>query len=269
MRAEGNIPKQGITICIPNWNHSSFLPRSLGSAIRSARELEKQGLGCEILAIDDASRDGSQRVLRSIRQMHQEIDLKCLYLKKNQGLSRVRNLGMKKAKYPFVCFLDADNELIPDNLYLFYRTLQETGAALTYGNLLVLEGKKTVKLYSHEVIQSDIFEGNYVDAFCLVDRMQIIACGGYDPSLIGWEDWDLILHLICEGKRLVFCPLLFGVYHRLDNSMAAETDENWTLRIKQMTRRFNQNYLRSSEREILGRMYVPGLGYLDHGEQTC
>ena len=45
------------------------------------------------------------------------------------------------SKYRYVCLMDADNELIADNLPLFLQSIIETGAALVHGNLLEKQGR--------------------------------------------------------------------------------------------------------------------------------
>ena len=58
----------GVTIAIPNWNHEILLPRSIASALRAVDLLRNEGVPAEVLVIDDASRDGSQTLLRSSRR---------------------------------------------------------------------------------------------------------------------------------------------------------------------------------------------------------
>src|SRR5437764_12262631 len=55
----------GVTIFIPNWNQRPFLPRSVGSALRGVEALKRAGFDGEVIVVDDASRDGSQRFIRT------------------------------------------------------------------------------------------------------------------------------------------------------------------------------------------------------------
>ena len=53
--------ENGVTIFVPNWTHRTYLPRSLRSALDTIAGLEEAGYSAELLVIDDASRDGSQK----------------------------------------------------------------------------------------------------------------------------------------------------------------------------------------------------------------
>src|SRR5215216_4843935 len=75
----------GLTIFIPNWNHRSFLPRALRSALDALGHLEGEGYSAEILVIDDASRDGSQKFLQTVQALYNEPRLKTVCLKQNLG----------------------------------------------------------------------------------------------------------------------------------------------------------------------------------------
>ena len=94
--------EDGLTIVIPNWNHRPYLPRSIHSALQGLKRLEEDGYSGEIIAIDDASRDGSQKLLRSVQMLYGEPTVKTKFLPQNLGLPRVRNLGLQMSKYRYV-----------------------------------------------------------------------------------------------------------------------------------------------------------------------
>ena len=79
--------EDGLTIVIPNWNHQPYLP--VRYALQGLKRLEEDGYSGEIIAIDDASRDGSQKLLRSIQMLYGEPTVKTLFLPQNLGLPRV------------------------------------------------------------------------------------------------------------------------------------------------------------------------------------
>src|SRR5262245_39842065 len=121
------IAQAGVTIAIPNWNHELLLPRSIGSALRAIDLLRSEGVPAEVLVIDDGSRDGSQTLLRQLEALYYQDGLRCLAFQANAGLAASRNQTLNHARYRYLAFLDADNELIPENLPLFVKTLEQTG----------------------------------------------------------------------------------------------------------------------------------------------
>jgi teichuronic acid biosynthesis glycosyltransferase TuaG len=217
----------GVTIAIPNWNHELLLPRSVASALRTVRVLRGDGVPAEVLVVDDGSRDGSVTLLRQLEALHYEDGLRVLARRANAGLAAARNLALEQARHRYVAFLDADNELLPATMPLFRRAALATGAAAVYGNLLVrhLAARTACDVLSNESFQQRMFRANYIDAFALVDRLQVLDCGGYSDYIRTHEDYELWLHLACSGRSLVFVPLIFGYYYRMPNSMLAESNQ--------------------------------------------
>ena len=258
----------GVTIVIPNWNQRPFLARCLASARRALFALERRDYAGEVIVVDDASRDGSQRLLRSLEMSNGDSRVLSVCLDRNIGLPRVRNLGVRLARYRQILFLDADNELIPENLWLFLRSMHDTRAALVHGNLLErsteLEG-----LRSSEPASMGLFNENYIDAFALFNADQFAEVGGFDdhPQLYGWEDWELVLHLIEEGKTLVFVPAIMGYYTLNPRSMLRETNARASERYELIQRMHAPLGDRSWDRARVGRIYHPAIGFLDDDPQ--
>jgi glycosyltransferase involved in cell wall biosynthesis len=246
----------GISVCISNWNHRNYLSRSLGSAMAAACRLAEVGVGCQVVVVDDGSRDGSQRSLFTLAALY-GASLEVFLAPENKGLAAARNFGLSQARYRWVCMLDADNALIPENLPLFYQAAVETQPALLYGNLIAYEQDEPVGLISSDVPRESLLELNYVDAFNIVDADRVLELGGYTAAgyARGHEDWDLLLHLIAEGQRIVFVPAVLGRYYRESLSMlAAPFDHSKVHRI------YNQRRIGFSPGLDGPIIYYPGIG---------
>ena len=249
----------GVSICIPNWNPRNFIGRSVGSALRAAQLLKSKGLGAEVLVLDDFSRDGSQRFLFSAALHDDTKMLNVIVASENAGLSATRNLALSRAKYNIVCFMDADNELIPANIYHFWRSIIETNATLVYGNLLTSNGYRTTGLLSNDFVGRAIYNGNYIDAFCLVNAKRVESVGGYYvKQMPSHEDWELLLHLIAENQEIVFVPMALGRYYVANLSMV-QTEKFDNSRIHRI---FNQRKTGFPNNFHPRRIYHPDLGWL-------
>lgn len=97
------------SLIITAYNYGQYLER----CIRSALNQTKPEGGFEVLVIDDASRDRTPQILDNFSD-----DIRYVRLEENKGLSHARNLGVKMAKGQFVVFLDADDYVHKDFLYL-------------------------------------------------------------------------------------------------------------------------------------------------------
>jgi teichuronic acid biosynthesis glycosyltransferase TuaG len=236
----------GVTIAIPNWNHEILLPRSILSAMRARDYLERQGFRAEVLVVDDYSRDGSPTLLRQLEALYHKDGFRSLGFGANAGLAANRNQALLHARYRYIAFLDADNELIPENLPIFVEALIATRAAAAYGNLLVRTPTANCAhaVLSNECMQHKIVDGNYIDAFSVFDRVQLFDVGGYETSYFALEDYEMWLHLAANGRRIVFVPAVLGYYYALPTAMSLD-DQKYAAVSARINRVFNQVKARS------------------------
>jgi succinoglycan biosynthesis protein ExoO len=255
----------GVTIAIPNWNHEFLLPRSISSALKAVALLRAEGIPGEVVVVDDHSRDGSLSLLRKLEALHYADGLRVVAFGANGGLVASRNQGLLNGRFSYIIFLDADNELIPENVLCFVRTLQQTKAAAAYGNLLVrsLTSRCAHNVISNESMQTKIFQGNYVDAFAVFDRLQILDVGGYHFDERIQEDHELWMHLAANGRRSVFVPVVLGYYYLLPNSMCQVDNKYNPVGRSRIERVFNQLRVRPAMGMNTQHLrYHPEIGYL-------
>lgn len=260
----------GVTIAIPNWNHEYLLGRSIYSALRAVETLRQHHVSAEVLVFDDYSRDGSVTLLRQLEALYSGHGLRLHIKDYNGGLSETRNLALRKARYRYILFLDADNEVLPQNLYTFYRSIRATGAAMVYGNLIAMGiDERPEKLLSSESFQDYLFAENYIDACSLVDALQVLEVGGYGYHTTGkrqeWrDDWDLNMHLATNGRLVIFVPVALGYYHILPASMIGEISPEEDIKQRQHFKRmYDQLGLRQGHLMRTRHLrYHPDLGFI-------
>ncbi len=260
----------GVSIVIPNWNHEYVLGRSIGSALRAVSDLRDRGVRAEVLVIDDGSRDGSITLLRQLEALYFDAGLRVKLRSQNSGLPAiVRNEGLRDALYRYICFLDADDELVSENLWQFHRSIRATQAALVYGNMMGLADNPDLNMFiSNESYQQRMLASNYIGALSVVDRMQINDIGGNlaTPDMIAREDWELHLHLAANGKLLVFVPIMMGIYyHDIPGSITKESHQSEIHQKQQayIRRVYNQLGIRNQQPLRTRHLrYHPDIGYL-------
>ncbi|SRR5579884_1325748 len=254
---------RGVTVAIPNWNHELLLARSISSALAACRILRSEGIAAETLVIDDCSRDGSLTLLRQLEALYYKEGLRVLARTTNGGLAAARNLALEQARHRYIVFMDADNELLPETMPLFHRALVDTGAAMAYGNLIVSQvtSGNPCGILNNEAFQHRMFQGNYIDAFVMVDRLQLLDANCFSSSIPALEDYEMWLHLACNGRRLIFVPLVFGYYYLMPNSMIVQEDNKKSqARVKRV---FDQAGVRAYlPLPSLNLRYHPATGYV-------
>ncbi|MFN8775994.1 MAG: glycosyltransferase family A protein [Flavobacteriales bacterium] len=108
-----------VSLIITTYNYAHYLER----AIRSAMEQSLDRRKFEIIVVDDASTDHTREVLDNYTD-----DVRAFRMENNLGLSGARNFGIKKAKGQFVLFLDADDYIHRDLLYVQKLFLEENNS---------------------------------------------------------------------------------------------------------------------------------------------
>ena len=99
-----------ISVIIPLYNKEPIIERSLQSVLSQDYD------DFEVVVVNDGSTDRSADIVRSINDPRIR-----LIEQENGGPSKARNTGTKNARGEWIVFLDADDELLPGALRIFYR----------------------------------------------------------------------------------------------------------------------------------------------------
>lgn len=105
-----------ISLIITSYNYASYVERAIRSALDQSLDNSKY----EIIIVNDASTDRTEAVLENYHD-----ECRVFNLKENVGLAAARNFGIRKAKGQFVMFLDADDYIHRDLLYITKLHLEE------------------------------------------------------------------------------------------------------------------------------------------------
>ena len=116
-----------LSLIVPVYYEEEVLPIAYP---RMKAAMEKTGYAYEIIFVNDGSRDGTMKVLRSIAAADKQV--KVLSFSRNFGHQLAVTAGMDEAKGDALIIIDADlqdpPELIPDMVKLW-----EQGADIVYG----------------------------------------------------------------------------------------------------------------------------------------
>lgn len=93
-----------VSVIIPVYNGEAFL----AEAVESIQRQNCHSL--EIIIVDDGSTDSTGSVVASL-----QADVRYVYQPNNSGPAAARNRGLQMAQGNVIGFLDADDDLWPDN----------------------------------------------------------------------------------------------------------------------------------------------------------
>jgi teichuronic acid biosynthesis glycosyltransferase TuaG len=112
-----------VSVIMPIYNARLWLSQAIESVLcQSHRALE-------LIAIDDGSTDGSGQVVDQFLETDPRV---VVIHQQNAGVAAARNAGLQAATGDYVAFLDADDWWHPEKLEHQLRSMQETGAMVSY-----------------------------------------------------------------------------------------------------------------------------------------
>jgi polyisoprenyl-phosphate glycosyltransferase len=104
---------QGLSIVVPAYNEAAGLARIHGRLVDIAQRLAAaRSLSCEIVYIDDGSRDGTLAIARDLPAAG--VDVQVISLSRNFGKEAALLAGLDHAQRGAVLFIDGDGQHPPD-----------------------------------------------------------------------------------------------------------------------------------------------------------
>lgn len=209
-----------VSVIIPAFNAAATIGRALDS-VRA-----QEGVGVEIIVIDDASGDATVDVVRAAIRPGENIIL--LQLPVNSGVSAARNAGIRQARAPYLAFLDADDIWLPGKL-------RQQVAAISADPAITLvscnsqqadaEGRPLKEghvnrppVQGHDAWKTLLVYNFLPTPTVLTHTALVRELGGFDEQLKVGEDLDLWIKLATRGKIAVLPEVLIN-YYDLNNSL--------------------------------------------------
>lgn len=202
-----------VSIAILNYQRRDALREALESA-------RSQHHPVEILAVDNASTDGSAEMVRD-----EFPDVRLVRLPENIAAA-ARNVGVASAKGDVVFTLDNDVRFsTPDDVTRGLEVFQRHPRAAVVNFMIVgPDGALCRRDWCHprdpDAWGEREFATDYVlEGASACRREAFLASGGYwAPFFIGHEGWDLSYRLLDAGWELIYSPAVH-VRHMVDESV--------------------------------------------------
>ena len=120
--------KKDISIIVPLFNENESLPELVR---RIDATMCSEGLGYELILVDDGSQDGSWESIRDLAREYPCV--KGISFRRNYGKSAALFCGFEQAEGRVVCTLDADLQDAPEELPEMYRMIVNEGYDVVSG----------------------------------------------------------------------------------------------------------------------------------------
>lgn len=190
-------PQPRISVIIPAYQSAQSIGQTLTSVFQQTWK------NIEVIVVDDGSTDDLAAAVAPFRSRLQFIQ------QSNQGAPVARNAGAQLASGEYLIFLDADITLIPTTFADMARCLQtRPDVSFVYSDFYL--GWK--KFPGREFDSAALRKMNYLHTSSLIRHQHF---PGFDPTLKKFQDWDLWLTMVEQGRRGLWIPrTLFRIQPR-------------------------------------------------------
>ena len=132
-----------VTIGIPVYNAEKYIERCLKSV------LEQTFDDFEVLVVDDCGTDNSISMIKQIANNHINGNkLRIVSHAKNVGVAEARNTIIKEASGKYLYFMDSDDRISNDAIYLLFKKAESTNAETVWGSYVNVEFDTEKEIHS-------------------------------------------------------------------------------------------------------------------------
>jgi glycosyltransferase involved in cell wall biosynthesis len=204
------------SVVIPLYNKADSVVKTLESICA------QRYAAAEIIVVDDGSSDGSAEKIKKLN-----IPSLKIFQQTNQGVSAARNLGVSIASFPYIAFLDADDQWSPFYLAEMYNLIlrfPEQDFFASHYQKVVKQGIYIdPKLAMKNISPMGCILENYFEIASKGDLPFMVSCcvitsslfkqlGGFPVGEAMGEDQELFSRVALKSQ-IVFSPLILLFYH--------------------------------------------------------
>lgn len=198
-----------VTVLLPVYNGEKYIHKSVESI------LNQTFTNFTLLIIDDGSTDSTKETLLQYKAKDSRINL---ISRPNRGLIATLNEGLRIADTKFIARMDADDISVPNRLKLQINFMKENSEISVCGSALKIIETGEIKKYfstSQDLKAISLFQCPVAHPAVMFKRDDVLSVGGYSPSAIYAEDYDLWDRMIYNGFKFSNIDDI-GLYYRLN-----------------------------------------------------
>lgn len=208
-----------VSILIPCFNSAKYVSEALQCC------LSQDYQNIEIIVVDDGSTDNSVEVVKEWVSKYDNVHL---YLQKNSGVCRARNLAFEKSTGDYILYLDADDlisrDTISNQVELLKGTDNDVVAICAWGRFyeslddFKLEQQPVYRDYETSVglIEDLLNDGMFGLTCYLTPRSIIEKAGLWNEQLTINTDGEFFIRVLANTAKIRFSPKGF-LYYRSNN----------------------------------------------------
>lgn len=217
-----------VSVIMSNFNGSAYLEAAVTSV------LDQSHAALELIVVDDASTDGSQKILHQLATLDDRV--RPIELETNLGPAGARNAAIEAARGEWIAIIDADDLVHPQRIERLLATAEQMGAdaiaddLLSFGSADVAgqtllwddRAERSRRLTATDLIRSDtvvagLASFGYLKPMIRRDALEPLR---YQETLRIGEDFDLYCRLLLGGVIFLTTPDPTYLYRRHTESLS-------------------------------------------------
>lgn len=261
-------PQPLVSVVIPAYNAGKWLGDAVGSVLAQTYP------EWELIIVNDGSTDGTGDLARSFG------DPRILVVDQaNQGVSAARNTGIRQSKGEFLCFMDADDAMLPENLATKVKAIAEHGVDWVFADMAAcnedLQPTGRVMVGTDgDVLRALLLSAPSVPISCnnILARRRCFAEGvAFDTELSNAADQHFTMQM---AARFTYkhIPGTFNLYRDLPGSMSKNVQlfQDDHLRFFRKAREAGHLDDKAFRRRCMANVYwaIGGSWWLDAGKRA-
>lgn len=215
-----------VTVIVPAYRAADTVGRALASI--AVQTLSPRA----VVVVDDGSPDDTFARAEAMRSHLAGIELKVIR-QDNAGAGAARNRALAEATTPYVAFLDADDEWLPQKLERSMARMAEGDYVLiAHDSVEIRDGHETrldcaARFRAYEDAPFvGLYRRGFIDTSTVVARRDaIMAAGGFDTTLANGQDFALWLAVLAKpGARFLVFDEVLSRYHVTAGSIMSHVE---------------------------------------------
>jgi glycosyltransferase involved in cell wall biosynthesis len=215
-----------VSVLVLTYNAANFIRESLDSILAQGYD------DLQIVVSDDASRDGTQDILREYSAKHpSEFTVNLNHT--NVGITRNANIALSLCTGMFVAFHAGDDVMLPGkiNAQVAYFH-QHQDCVLCYHNLEIFDSDsgRLIGYYNglknpprEGGVRELIVHGCFMGGMSVMVRRASLPPGGYSEAFPVASDWLLWIATTINGGRIGYVNQVLAKYRRHDSNTTSTT----------------------------------------------
>jgi glycosyltransferase involved in cell wall biosynthesis len=181
-----------VSVVIPAYNRAATITAALESV------QEQTYRHWEAITVDDGSRDETAAIVVAMAARDSRIRL--VREGRNRGAQAARNSGIRAARGEWICFLDSDDQFLPESIERLLRVAAQENVSVVHAECYVRDKEDEIRRYFVPPTRGDCYrellrrEGPMFTGL-LVRREALERIALLDDEILAFQEWDTAIRL--------------------------------------------------------------------------